>query len=65
MKALPVPFDESIPAWEKAIYALLAEKERRSGSIDIPFDVAISPDRVQRARNPLNIMAVWTPKLYP
>ena len=26
------PFDESIPAWEKAIYALLAEKERRSGS---------------------------------
>lgn len=32
MKALPTPFDESIPAWEKAIYAFLAEKERRSGS---------------------------------
>lgn len=26
------PFDESIPAWEKAFYAFLAEKERRSGS---------------------------------
>jgi hypothetical protein len=26
-------FDESIPAWEKAIYAFLAEKERRSGSM--------------------------------
>jgi site-specific recombinase XerD len=25
-------FDESIPAWEKAFYAFLAEKERRSGS---------------------------------
>lgn len=32
MKALPTQFDESIPAWEKAIYAFLAEKERRSGS---------------------------------
>jgi hypothetical protein len=31
MKALPIQFDESIPAWEKAIYAFLAEKERRSG----------------------------------
>ena len=31
MKALPT-LDESIPAWEKAIYAILAEKERRSGS---------------------------------
>ena len=26
-------FDESIPAWEKAMYAFLAEKERRSGSM--------------------------------
>jgi site-specific recombinase XerD len=33
MKALPIQFDESIPAWEKAIYAFLAEKERRSGSM--------------------------------
>jgi hypothetical protein len=32
MKALPIQFDESIPAWEKAIDAFLAEKERRSGS---------------------------------
>ena len=27
-----VPFDESAPAWERAYYAFLAEKERRSGS---------------------------------
>jgi len=33
MKALPIQYDESIPAWEKAIYAFLAEKERRSGSM--------------------------------
>jgi hypothetical protein len=33
MKGLPIQFDESIPAWEKAIYAFLAEKERRSGSL--------------------------------
>ncbi len=33
MKALPIQFDESIPAWEKAIYAFLAEKEWRSGSM--------------------------------
>jgi hypothetical protein len=33
MKALPIQFDVSIPAWEKAIYAFLAEKERRSGSM--------------------------------
>lgn len=32
MKALPTQFDDSIAAWEKAIYAFLAEKERRSGS---------------------------------
>jgi integrase/recombinase XerC len=32
MKALPIEFDESLSAWEKAIYAFLAEKERRSGS---------------------------------
>jgi integrase len=29
MKALPIQFDESIPAWEKAIYAFLAEAEYR------------------------------------
>ena len=28
-----VPFDENLPAWEKAFYAFLAEKERRSGSM--------------------------------
>ena len=33
MKALPIQFDESIPVWEKAIYAFPAEKERRSGSM--------------------------------
>lgn len=33
MKALPIQFDESIPAWEKAIYAFLAEKQKRSGSM--------------------------------
>ncbi len=27
-----VPWDESLPAWERAFYAFLAEKERRSGS---------------------------------
>jgi site-specific recombinase XerD len=27
-----IPFDESLPAWEQAFYAFLAEKERRSGS---------------------------------
>jgi site-specific recombinase XerD len=27
-----IPFDQSLPAWERAIYAFLAEKERRSGS---------------------------------
>jgi integrase/recombinase XerC len=26
------PFDESLPDWERALYAFLAEKERRSGS---------------------------------
>ena len=25
-----VHFDESLPAWERAFYAFLAEKERRS-----------------------------------
>lgn len=33
MDAELVQFDESIPAWERAIYAFLAEKERRSGSM--------------------------------
>ncbi len=33
MKALPIQFAESIPAWEKAIHAFLAAKERRSGSM--------------------------------
>jgi hypothetical protein len=46
MKALPIQFDESIPAWEKAIYAFQAETERRSGSIDVSFDVAVSADQV-------------------
>ncbi len=32
MEAELVPFDESLPAWEQAFYAFLAEKERRSGS---------------------------------
>jgi len=32
MEAELVPFDESLPAWERAFYAFLAEKERRSGS---------------------------------
>ncbi len=32
MVATLVPFDESLPAWERALYAFLAEKERRSGS---------------------------------
>jgi hypothetical protein len=27
-----IAFDESTPAWERAFYAFLAEKERRSGS---------------------------------
>ncbi len=27
-----IHFDESLPAWERAFYAFLAEKERRSGS---------------------------------
>jgi site-specific recombinase XerD len=32
MTATLIPFDESLPAWERALYAFLAEKERRSGS---------------------------------
>jgi hypothetical protein len=32
MNADIVAFDESTPAWERAFYAFLAEKERRSGS---------------------------------
>jgi len=32
MVATLVPFDESLSAWERALYAFLAEKERRSGS---------------------------------
>ncbi len=32
MEAELVLFDESIPKWEQAFYAFLAEKERRSGS---------------------------------
>ncbi len=32
MDAELVHFDESLPAWERAFYAFLAEKERRSGS---------------------------------
>src|SRR3990172_8315685 len=33
MDAKLIPFDESTPAWERAFYAFLAEKERRSGSM--------------------------------
>ena len=32
MVATLVPFDESLSSWERALYAFLAEKERRSGS---------------------------------
>jgi len=32
MVATLIPFDESLPGWERALYAFLAEKERRSGS---------------------------------
>jgi integrase len=32
MVATLVPFDESVSGWERALYAFLAEKERRSGS---------------------------------
>lgn len=32
-KALPAIFDESAEGWERTIYAFLAEKERRSGSL--------------------------------
>jgi site-specific recombinase XerD len=32
MVATLVPFDESLSGWERALYAFLAEKERRSGS---------------------------------
>jgi site-specific recombinase XerD len=32
MVATLIPFDESLSGWEQALYAFLAEKERRSGS---------------------------------
>jgi hypothetical protein len=32
MVATPVRFDESLSGWERALYAFLAEGERRSGS---------------------------------
>jgi len=32
MVATLIPFDESLSDWERALYAFLAEKERRSGS---------------------------------
>ena len=32
MVATLVPFDESLSSWERALYAFLAEKQRRSGS---------------------------------
>jgi site-specific recombinase XerD len=32
MVATLIPFDESLSGWERALYAFLAEKERRSGS---------------------------------
>ena len=31
-RALPAIFDDSATSWERATYAFLAEKERRSGS---------------------------------
>ena len=31
-RLLPAPFDDSGSGWERALYAFLAEKERRSGS---------------------------------
>ena len=31
-RALPAIFDDSASGWDKAMYAFLAEKERRSGS---------------------------------
>src|SRR5688572_2540648 len=31
--ALPAAFDDTASGWERALYAFLAEKERRSGSI--------------------------------
>ena len=32
MNAELIPFDDSAPGWQRAFYAFLAEKERRSGS---------------------------------
>src|SRR4029079_3360192 len=32
-RALPASFDDSPAGWERALYAFLAEKERRSGSM--------------------------------
>ena len=31
-RVLPAESDESVSGWERALYAFLAEKERRSGS---------------------------------
>ncbi len=31
-RAIPAHFDDSASGWERALYAFLAEKERRSGS---------------------------------
>ena len=31
-RAIPARFDDSASGWERALYAFLAEKERRSGS---------------------------------
>jgi integrase/recombinase XerD len=31
-RALPIYSDDSVPTWDRALYAFLAEKERRSGS---------------------------------
>ena len=42
-----VLFDDTAPAWERAFYAFLAEKERRSGSTWGPFsDLATSARRL-------------------
>jgi hypothetical protein len=56
-RAIPARFDDSASGWERALYAFLAEKEKRSGSKrtvqsysrmlqDFFGRIGISPDRV-------------------
>ena len=40
-----VLFDDTAPAWERAFYAFLAEKERRSGRAHSEGDRVIAPRR--------------------